>query len=212
MENDEDDPTRGVESNRTLVAIEEREVSGLRLGGEPATGFADPHHNSLQQYHNQMGSGLHWGNSQEQLQQPQPLEGGSNDCLIERNNGQLDLNAQLNISRPSNDQAIAYFHQQERHDANMRRSSSFAAADKNAMEADEDMDGEIESPLFDQEAEWSDDYPIVSSPGSSHSSKQLTSLIDAQPPQECYAKMESDMLARIEESICRAEEIEWLIL
>jgi hypothetical protein len=81
-------------------------------------------------------------------------------------------------------------------------------AHNEAMEADDETDEEMRNFQGDPEAEWSDNYPIVSSPGSSHSSSRFTPVFEPKIEPKCYAKLEADELERIEKSICRAEEKE----
>ncbi|GAX11892.1 hypothetical protein FisN_17Lh201 [Fistulifera solaris] len=112
--------------------------------------------------------------------------------LLERNEGLMEL-------------------ENEQHDTNAEANRGFGGegqANNEPMEADEDIDEEMRNMHVDQEAEWSDKYPIVSSPGSSHSSSRFTPVFETKVQDKCYVKLESDELERIEMSICLAEEKE----
>ena len=98
--------------------------------------------------------------------------------------------------------------QEETQDSVVHRPPSLPAADTDAMEADSEIDIEtdVEIKRLDQDDELSDEYRVVSSTGSSHSSRNPSPALEAKPIKECYFEMESAELKRIELSICRSEE------
>ncbi len=141
-----------------------------------------------------------------------PLEDLHRDPLLQNNIGaQQLLGNNLDPSLQRNEGLMEL--ENEQHVANAqanRPNGGEGQAINEAMEADDDTDEDMRNMQVDQAAEWSDKYPIVSSPGSSHSSSRFTPVFVMKVEDKCYAKLESDELERIEMSIRRAEEKEWI--